>query len=294
MASTPSANEPRILADGFILPEGPRWRGSRLWFSDVYKGDVWSIDMRGQKMLVAKFDDFPAGLGFLPDGSLIVALQKSQRLMRVVAGKAVLHADLSPLGGHHLNDMIVDDAGRAYVDLRMVPVNLKAPAPDPAETRADTIALVQPSGDCSIAARGLLTPNGLAITADGEKLIVAETRGCRLLEIDREADSGQLGEARLFADLGDVRPDGMCLDAEGAAWIGALDRSRFMRVVRGRGMVSFIDCPGKFAIACVLGGEDRRTLFMMTTSTTWEKIGRHQGEGFVEVVTVDVPGAGLP
>lgn len=294
MAIAMPSNIPRVLADGFTLPEGPRWRAGRLLFSDIYKGNVWSMDMDGQKSLVAKFDDLPAGLGFLPDGSILVALQKSQRLMRVSDGKVALHADLGPLGGHHLNDMVVDAEGRAYVDLRMAPVSLKAPVPGSAETHGDTIALVQPSGECSFAMRGLLTPNGLAITPDGARLIVAETRACRLLEIERDIGTGQLGEQRLFADLGDVRPDGICLDVEGAAWIGALDRNRFMRVMPGRGAVDVIECPGKFAIACVLGGEDRHTLFMMTMQTSWERLARHEGEGFVEAVSVAVPGAGLP
>jgi len=284
----------QVLADGFVLTEGPRWRDGLLWFSDMFRGEVWTLDLRGCKTLIAKFDDHTAGLGFMSDGSLLVVLQQSQKLMRVSQGKSVEHADLRPLGGHHLNDMVVDHAGRAYVDMRMKRVDLVAPAPDPLEGRADVLVMVEPSGNYRVVARDLLTPNGLAITPDGLSLIVAETRGCRLVQFKIDSDNGALSEPKVFAELGDLRPDGICIDVEGGVWVGSPNKCEFVRVRAGAGIVQSIAVPGKFAVACALGGDDRKTLFMLTAITSWEKVARGDSLGFVETIAVDIAGAGLP
>jgi len=284
----------RPLAEGLVFPEGPRWRGDRLWFSDMYAGEVCTIDLQGRIERIARFDDHTAGLGFLPNGDLLVVLKQTQRIMRVRGGGVELHADLQPLGGNHLNDMVVDEAGRAYVDVRINAPNYSQLPPETVESAEDFIVRVAPSGTYDVVAKGLLTPNGLAIDASGTRFVVAETRGCRLREYRRDTASGALDSGRISADLAGVRPDGICLDAEGAVWAGSPNTAQFVRVLPDGTIAESIATQGKLAVACALGGPGRRTLFLLTAITTPEELARDRAEGFVEVTTVDVPGAGIP
>ncbi len=280
MSVQPAVRPRKLLADGLVFPEGPRWRGDRLWFVDMYAGRVCTDrPARQHTKCIAQFDDHTAGLGFLPDGDLLVVLKQTQRIMRLHGREIRLHADLRSLGGDHLNDMVVDDSGRAYVDVRINPPNYSQLPPETEEPAEDLIACVAPSGASEIVARELLTPNGLAIDPSGTRFIVAETRGCRLREYRRDPASGRLDGGRLLADLAGVRPDGICLDQDGAVWLGSPNTGRFLRVMPNGVVAQSIEAPGRLALACALGGPDRRTLFLLTAMTTPEELAQDRAKG---------------
>lgn len=277
--------ETTVLLDGFLFGEGPRWREDRLWFSDMWGGHVMSVDLAGNVERIAQFDH-PSGLGFMPDGSLLVSVMHERRIYRIHTDGTEIHADLTDIAREMTNDMVVDDEGRAYID-----------------TDLRNVVLVEPDGRSRLVAEGMSGPNGLAITPDGETLIVNETRGeaIRAFSIQQ---NGSLGTPRLFADLPGTFPDGLCLDEEGAAWIGSppLDAEhygdgQFLRVLEGGEITNRIPTPGRWAIAPMLGGPDRKTLFLTTSSVENVKVLKETGkaeDGRIETVRVDVPGAGLP
>jgi sugar lactone lactonase YvrE len=284
----------RTLADGLVFPEGPRWHDGRLWFVDMYAGELWAIDLDGKAERIARFDDHTGGLGFLPDGDALIVLKKTQKIIRLHGGRAEPYADLHLLGGNHLNDMVVDDAGRAYVDVRVNPPNYNQSPPETAEPAEDFIASIEPSGACKVCARDLLTPNGLAIDATGTRFVVAETRACRLTEYQRNPITGGLAGRRVLADLGGIRPDGICLDRKGAVWIGSPNTAQFARILRNGTIGESIPLPGRLGLACALGGPDRRTLFLMSAITTPEELAQDRARGFVEVTEVETSGDGIP
>ena len=277
--------ETTVLLSGFLFGEGPRWREGRLWFSDMWGGQVMSVDLAGNMAHIAEFDH-PSGLGFMPDGSLLVSVMYERRIYRIRGEKTEVHADLTHIAHEMTNDMVVDDEGRAYID-----------------TDLKNVVLVEPDGRSRLVAEGMSGPNGLAITPDGETLIVNETRGEAIRAFPIQQD-GSLGTPRLFADLPGTFPDGLCLDEEGAVWIGSppLDAEQygdgqFLRVLEGGEVTDRISTPGRWAIAPMLGGPDRKTLFLTTSSVENVKILKETGkaeDGRIETVRVDVPGAGLP
>jgi sugar lactone lactonase YvrE len=284
----------KVLLDGLILPEGPRWHDDRLWFSDLYGHRVATVGLDGKSETILEVDDRPSGLGFLPDSSLIVVLMDQRRLLRINNGAITTHADLTSLGGVMINDMVIGPSGRAYVGHNFSRVN-KAPTEDV----GDCIVLVETDGTCRIAAQGgLFRPNGVGLTADGKTLVVNEFSARRIAEFAVNEDGG-LSHAARFADLGNTMPDGLCLDSEGAVWIATFDESEFRRVYRGGLIADTIKVPGKWAVACVLGGSDRKTLFMSTVIPPPKPDtgpGGNLGDcmGFIETATVAVPGAGWP
>jgi sugar lactone lactonase YvrE len=281
------------LVAGLVFPEAPRWRDGKLWFADVHAHRVCACDAAGRLEVVARFDDKPSGLGFLPDGSLLVALMRGRRIARVLGGTATLFADLGALPWHELNDMVVDGLGRIYVGAKADPQ---------AATQEADILLIRPDGSFAPAARGILLPNGMAVSADAKRLIVAETRANRLTAFDIAAD-GTLVNRRLFAQLESV-PDGICLDAEGCVWVGTVWDNEFLRVREGGEVTErVVLADGKWAVACALGGPQRNTLFMLTAHQTRENLRRltsfeadltSASKGYVETTTVNVPGSGWP
>jgi sugar lactone lactonase YvrE len=290
---------PQVLLRGLGLPESPRWHLDQIWFTDHYQRRLVAVDLNGAARTVANFPDQPSGLGFLPDGSILVALRKSQRIVQIEPSSLRkttppyrMYVDLSNYGGNHLNDMIVDMLGRAYVDYRTVPAKYDA-NPEPEEDPVDNILLVRADQTTAIVASGLTTPNGLAISADGRTLVVGETRAQRVTAFDVAAD-GSLSKPRVFANLAGARPDGLCFDSDGAIWVGSPNLGEFRRVVEGGQVLQSIGVQPKFAIACALVGNDRRTLVMMTVASTWERLSRLDSDGFVEFVRVETPGAGIP
>lgn len=296
---------PVTLLDGVKFPEGPRWHAGSLWLSDIHDHKVYRLDEAGRADLVAEFDDMPSGLGWLPDESLLVVLMRQRKIVKVVDGEVRPHAEVSGLVGEYLNDMVVDHQGNAYVGS----VTYRGFSPEAMDARTtssrDGIVLVRPDGSATLAASDVIGPNGSVITPDGKTLIVAETRAFRITAF-AIADDGTLHDRRLFADLHPLRADGMALDAEGALWCGL--GQYFGRVVEGGQIVDRIDVgEGKNAVACALGGPDRKTLYMATHISSMENLSRiHRREGtfedelrsdatgWIEAASVDVPGAGLP
>ena len=291
-----SNSQRRLLLDGLLFPEAPRWHAGMFWLTDVHAHCAYTIDANGTKSVVARFDDKPSGLGFLPDGTPLAALMRSRRIVRFQGGRVTTHADLSPLPWHELNDMVTGPDGRVYV-------GTKAPNPPPgAPTPGSDLVLVQPDGSFCVVAGDLYVPNGLVITPDGKTLIVAETRADRLTAFSI-AEDGTLRDRRVFAELG-CAPDGICLDAEGCVWVGTVWGNAFIRVAAGGRVLERIELEdGKWAVACALGGSDRRTLYLLTAHQSLENLRRlvdfemdlkSESRGFVESMRVAVAGAGWP
>lgn len=277
---------PRVLLSGLRFPEDPRWRDGRLWFSDMHDGRVVALDGEGRDETVLTLDDEPSGLGWLPDGRLLVVSVRERKLLRREAdGRLALHADLSPVLPFHANDMVVDAQGRAYVGNFGFDLNAgETPKPT-------TLALVHPDGRVAVAANDLAFPNGSVLTPDGRTLIVGETMAARLTAFDVAAD-GTLSKRRVWAQLEKAVPDGICLDAEGAIWVASPISHGCLRVREGGEILDRIDVETN-AYACMLGGADRKTLFLCTAEEhDPAKTGTRRGR--IEAVQVGVPGVGLP
>lgn len=269
-----------MLLDGLVFPECPRWRDGRLWFSDVHAHRVLSVDLAGNADVVLELDDRPTGLGFLPDGSLLVGSADRRLVLRVRDGKPSVHADLSGLPIEWLNDMVVTPGGRAYVDAI---AHVEDPGGD---EPVDKIVAIEPDGTWRVAAERALRPNGIAVTPDGGTLLHASTRRRKVIEWTIGGD-GLLSDARVWAETGRWTPDGLCLDADGAVWIGGLSKQHFVRLRRGGEVDRTIEVAGRWATACILGGEERRTLFMATSEPEARR-------GFIEIAETAVAGAGSP
>ena len=285
--------ETRVLLGGLRFPEDPRWRDGKLWFSDMHAGRVMTLDANGQAETVLTLDDEPSGLGWLPDGRLLVVSMHRRQVLRRDPGGLVVHADLSSVGRFHANDMVVDPHGRAYVG------NFGFDLNGGEAQRPTDLALVHPDGRVEVAARDLLFPNGTVLTPSGDTLILGESMGGRLTAFDVAAD-GRLSNRRVWANLnpqppgpfGPAVPDGICLDAEGAIWVASPISHGVLRVREGGEVVQRIAVEHQ-AYACMLGGSDRRTLYICTAAhhdpaKTVDNTGR------IECARVDVPGAGLP
>jgi sugar lactone lactonase YvrE len=274
------------LADGLTFGEGPRWHDGRLWCTDGPAGAVRTVDEHGA-LDVAIETDHPSGLGWLPDGTLLISTLYRAQINRVGPGARTAEGlyDLSDRGWS-TNDMVVGPDGRTYVDLYRTGGSGDG-------TPVGDILLVTPDGEIRAVATDLATPNGLAITPDGATLLASETFGCRILAFDIAAD-GSLSGRRVFADLGEGKPDGLCLDAAGAAWVGCYDTGEFLRVLDGGEVTHRIETPGAWAVAPALGGPDRRTLYLIVNQTTTGGMQSGASTGWIEQVQVEVPGAGSP
>lgn len=280
--------------------EGPRWRQGRLWFSDFHSGRVCSVsesgaDLRVEIQLEEGYQ--PSGLGWMPDGSLLVVKMQAQELWRRWPdGRFELHADLSAYVTHWCNDMVVARDGRAYVGNFGFDLNAELAARGPQSVLADhpttTLVRVDPDGAVSIAAEGLSFPNGTVITPDGKTLIVAETLGGRLTAFDIEAD-GSLSNRRTWAETVPHIPDGICLDADGAVWVADPLSPRCARFFEGGEVLETIETGTLNCFACMLGGSDGRTLFMMVAPGSGpEHLAKREGR--VLACTVGTAHAGLP
>lgn len=276
----------RVLLDGLVFPEGPRWRDGRLFFSDMHAMRVMTVDTAGRSEVIVEVPNCPSGLGWLPDGRMLVVSMNDRKLLRLDPGGLREVADLSDLATFHCNDMVVDAQGRAYVGnfgFDFASGQAMVPA---------VLALVSPDGTVRIAAENLEFPNGTVITPDGKTLIIGETFGARLTAFDVLPD-GRLTNRRVWAQLDGAVPDGICLDAEGAVWVASPLSSEVLRVRQG-GEVTRRIAVDTQAIACMLGGEDRRTLFVLTAGSVEPEKCKLEKRGRIEVVDVEVPGAGYP
>ena len=276
----------QVLLEGLHFPEGPRWHEGRLWFSDFYAHEVVAVDLEGKRETIVRVPEQPSGLGWLPDGRLLVVSMLDRKLMRLDPGGLVEAADLSELATGPCNDMVVDAEGRAYVG------NFGFDRHAGESPVGAVLARVDPDGRVSVAARDLQFPNGTVITPDGATLIVGESGGRRLTAFDRAAD-GALSNRRVFADLAPNVPDGICLDAEGAIWSADPRNREVIRVVEGGEVRDRLPTGERGAYACMLGGPERRTLFVCTCRTSGPDAAAER-EGRIEITRVDVPGAGLP
>jgi sugar lactone lactonase YvrE len=276
----------RTLATGLAFGESPRWFDGRLWFVDFGAREVGAVDPHGNRELIARLSDMPMGLGFLPDGALLIVSVRDGKLVRRNAdGGLAEYADLSAVSRHPWGDLVVDGRGNAYVG------NLGFDFPGGAFAPG-SLALVNPDGAVRIVADGLAFPNGLAITPDNSTLIVAESYGHRLTAFDI-ADDGALSNQRVWADLGEAYPDGICLDSEGAVWYADVPGKRCARVRQGGEVLETIEVD-RGCFACVLGGDDGRTLFIMAASYGGTSDQGAQRSGQVLAVPAPVPGAGWP
>jgi len=278
-------SETRVLLDGLRFPEGPRWHDGKLWFSDMHSGCVMTLDPNGHAETVLRLDDEPSGLGWLPDGRLLVVSMHQRKVLRRDRDDLVVHADLAAVASFHANDMVVDARGRAYVGNFGFDLNGGAPQV------ATNLALVHPDGRVEVAASDLLFPNGTVLTPDGGTLVVGETFAARLTAFD-VAEDGRLSKRRVWAQLDRAVPDGICLDAEGAIWVASPISKGVLRVREGGEVLQRIAVDHQ-AYACMLGGADRRTLYICTAETH-DPAKTASNTGRIEAIVVDVPGAGLP
>lgn len=278
---------PKVVAEGLSFPEGPRWHEGALVFSDFYRHTVFRLPPGGDLEAVATVENQPSGLGWLPDGRMLIVSMIDRRVLRQEAdGRLVEHANLFDLAGFHCNDMVVDRMGRAYVG-NFGHNHYVEPTPKPAD-----LICVDPDGTTSIAARGLAFPNGAVITPDGGTFIIGETRANCLTAFDIDGD-GRLSNRRVWADLGKNFPDGICLDAEGAIWVADPRNNETIRVKEGGEVEARISTGRNGSFACMLGGDDRKTLFICTSSGSGPKAAERR-DGRIEAIRVAVPGAGLP
>ncbi len=274
---------------GIVFGEQPRWHDGRLFFSDWGPPEVVAVDLDGNREVIAQPPSFPCCVDWLPDGRMLIASGRDGVLLsREPDGSLATHADLSTVSDPPPgNELVVD--GRDNIYLNGGGFDLMAGA----EFAPGLIALVTPAGSVSQVAEGIAFPNGMHITPDNSTLIVAESYANRLTAFD-VADDGGLANRRLWADLGDGVPDGICIDAEGAVWYGDVPHKRCVRVREGGEVLQTFELD-RGCFACALGGEDRRTLFMMAQE--WNgpaKMFAEPRTGQVLAVEAPAPGAGYP
>jgi sugar lactone lactonase YvrE len=284
------------MLDGLWFTEGPRWHDGALWFSDMHGHRVMRSELDGTATTVAEVaHDEPSGLGWLPDGRLLVVAMETQKLLRVEPdGTLAEHGDLTGLARGSINDMIVAADGTAYIG------DMGQRIHEGGERRTGQTIRVTPDGEVSCAADGLESPNGHILTDDGRTLIVAESAAARLTAFDVRGD-GSLDNRRVYAELRPAKegvafapPDGICLDAEGAVWVADPIGARVFRVRPGGEVTDTVDFDGEIPVACVLGGAARRTLLMCVAADWKRDVVKKAPTGRILAVDVDVPGTGRP
>ena len=281
-----------LLSSGRGLLESPRWHEGRLWFSDWTAGEIVAIDDLGASEVIVRHESLPLCFDFLPDGRLVLVSNQRMSLLTVQPdGGLVEYADLSALSPFGFNDIVVDGHGNAYVNS----VNFDFTAGPPAGARQPGfVALVTPDGESRVVAEDIAFPNGMAVTADNAVLVVADSYRHQLVGLAIAPD-GALKDRRVWADLGDAAPDGICLDADGAAWYADVPHRQCVRVAEGGRRLESVTL-GRGGFACMLGGTDGRSLYIvaaewpgmtgMSEHTSWD--------GQVLRRPVEVAGAGWP
>jgi sugar lactone lactonase YvrE len=277
--------ELQTLMTGLVFGEQPRWHEDRLWFSDWGPQEVIAVDLEGNSEVILRGPSFPLCVDWLPDGRLLLTSAREGLLLRrEPEGSLLVHADLSGLSDGRWNEIVVDGRGNVYVNgggFDLMAGEEFAPG---------IVALVTPDGSAREVADGIAFPNGMLVTADNSTLIVAESYASRLTAFDIAADGG-LSNRRVWADLQDGVPDGICLDAEGAVWYGDVPNQRCVRVREGGEVLQTVELD-RGCFACALGGTDRRTLFMMATE--WNGPAKmFDGPRTGQVLTVEAPAPGV-
>ena len=277
-----------LLVDGVDFGEGPRWRDGVLWYSDFYQRAIYSVTPDGTRTArYSDLDDRPSGLGWLPDGTLLVVFMTSRRVMRDDGtGTLVQHADLSHVASWHCNDMIVDAVGNAYVG--NFGFDLEAQAPfGPAN-----LALVRPDGTVEVAAADMSFPNGSVITPDGSTLIVGQSFGGDYVAFTIN-DDATLTDRREWAAIPGTAPDGCTLDAAGGIWFADALNPQVIRVEEGGAITDRLVTP-QSTFACVLGGDDGRTLFALCAPGSHPDEVEGKAGGAIYTTRVEHPHAGRP
>ena len=279
---------------GLFFGECPRWHDGRLWYSDFFDHAVSSVSPDGERRVEVDFDGEPAGLGWLPDGRLLINSRLDRAIVRREPdGTLVRHGDLAPWATGNANDMVVASNGQAYAgnfgfDLESLfegTLDANGIVPTP-------LVRVDPDGTSCEAAADIQFPNGTVITEDGKTLIIAETFGGRLTAFDRDAD-GTLTNRREWAALTGVAPDGICLCADGSVWVANALAAECVRVAEGGEILERV-ATALNCFACMLGDEDRRTLYLITAADSHTPRARATRNGAIEKVRTTVPGTGLP
>jgi sugar lactone lactonase YvrE len=265
--------------------EGPRWHGGKLWFVDSLAMKLLRVSLDGACEAVCDIPGIAGGIGFLPSGDVVLTSMFDRKLLTFANGKISALSDLSKIAAGSIDDMIIDGYGRIFVgdlgfDL------MKGGSHDDGQ-----IILVTQNGDAKVVGRGLKFPNGIAVSQLGGRLLVAESDGNRLAEFAIAMD-GSLDLKQRFGSF--TEPDGICLDAEGAVWTSLFQEDAFVRVDAKGSILDRISVKGRRAVACALGGEDRRTLFCISAVTTHEDLMRGKSSARIDTLRVEVPGAGYP
>ena len=278
----------RVLADGLVFGEGPRWRDGRLYVSDMHAARVIAVDMNGAVEEIVAVPERPSGLGWLPDGRLLIVSMEDAQLLTYDGSRLESYCDLAPHCSSTPNDMVVDERGRAYVG------NFGFDLTAGAEPTTAELVLVE-NGQARKVADDLNFPNGSVITPDGRTLIIAETFGATLTAFTIDASDGSLSGRREWAGLGERTPDGICLDADGAVWVSSFMTGEYIRVLEGGEITHVVKTDGQHpAVACMLGGPDGRTLFMLTSDTDVERLAKSDSACRIEVCEAPAARAGLP
>ncbi len=272
----PLSHETGVLLDGLMFPEGPRWRDGWLCFTDQHAQQIVRVNLQGESEVLAKLDDLPGGLGWLPDGRLLVVSMTRREILVLEDGALHLYADLSELASFHCNDMLLDHQGRAYVG------NFGFDLHGGEERKPAELILVDPNGKSRVVADELIFPNGCALTPDGKSLLVAETFASRITAFDIDTDGG-LSNRRIWAELGDAYPDGISMTAKGDLWVAAPNLSRLLLVQEGGEILRTI-LPWGDPYACMLGGEDNQTLFIASAETDDPTLARALKSGRIEIL----------
>jgi len=277
--------QPFVAGLGF--GEAPRWHAGALWLSDIVRHQVLRVDAAGNLEVMARTAGEPSGLGWLPDGELLVVQMDEHEIWAQHNGKLRRYSGTAPMSRYKLNDMVVDGKGRAWVSNIGFDYEHET-------ARSTPLICVDPGGHAWIAAADLWCPNGMALNESGDILFVGQSASPEVLEFPIDS-RGVLGERSVFGSLPEGAVcDGICLDAEDGLWMASPTSREFLRMTRGGAITHRIATPDRHAIACVLGGHDRRTLYAITAATMSLRSARGQRDGRIETVTVEVPGAGTP
>jgi sugar lactone lactonase YvrE len=280
--------------DGLYFGECPRWHDGRLWYSDFFDHGVFSVSTEGERRTEVAFEGEPAGLGWLPDGRLLINSRLDRVMLRREAdGSLVPHGSLAPWAAGNANDLVVAANGQAYAGNFGFDLDgLYDGTVDRSAIATTSLVRVDPDGTSHEAASDLAFPNGTVITDDGATLIIAESFAGHLTAFDRRPD-GSRGGRRVWAKLDGVAPDGICLCADGSVWVANAAAAECVRVAEGGEVLERV-ATGQICYACMLGGEDRTTLYLVTAPTSHAGPASAERNGALEKAQTSVPGAGLP
>ena len=266
------------LADGLMFPEAPRWFEGQLWFTDQHARRVMRMQSDGHLNEVLQTPDLPGGLGWLPDGTTLVVLMTERRVCRIVGDRLEDYADLSELASFHCNDMLVDKLGRSWIGNFGYDLHSGEPV------KSAEIILIPVDGPPRIAAENVIFPNGMAITPDGNTLLVAETFAARISAFDITSHA-ELTNARIWADLNGAYPDGLCLAADGTMWVAAPNINQVLHVREGGEIINRVFTRGR-PYACMIGGANGEQLYVTSSETDDPEQAKKQCSGRIEMIDV--------